>query len=186
MIALVLRQPSPGSATTDILAQTRAIIGRAVSEDAKAGEKAGADERGGSSTYIVIGGERTVERRQSEVWLALRDKLAQRGVVLEKTRHARGYEVDGLIRTSRGIVLVEIKTTVAAADIYTDVGQLLLYPQLLTRMKDCERVLLLPAGAPAALLCAVEACGIEVHAYESASDGRAQEEGPHHRQGQAR
>jgi hypothetical protein len=130
-------------------------------------EKLGADEVGGEFTYAVKANEVTVRRRQGEVWTRLKLRLAEAGIQLQKPRHAKGYEVDGEVEAADGAggVLIEIKTSCSAADIYTGTGQLEIYPQLLTRLADHRRVLLLPGKPRPVLMEAVEKLQIKVHTY---------------------
>ncbi len=88
--------------------------------------------------------EREVRRKQGEVWEALEKLARKKEGELRKPRHAKGYEVDGLLRQGSKSFLIEIKTTTAAADIYTGVGQLLLYREIIPQLADAEMVLLLP------------------------------------------
>lgn len=115
---------------------------------------------------------RRVLRQQGEVWLAVRQQLAARGVALAKPRHARGYEVDAEILAPGGPLLVEIKTDVAAADLYAGVGQLLLYPQLMPRLAGHTKVLLLPGDPHPELERAIGAAGVAVHWYSLTRRGR--------------
>jgi hypothetical protein len=57
-------------------------------------------------------------------------------------------------------LLVEIKSGAAAADVYTGVGQLLLYAKLLPRLSSHKPILLLPAMPHPLLAEAVIDCGV--------------------------
>ena len=85
---------------------------------------------------------------------------------LDKPKHARGYEVDGEIATPTEMLLIEIKTDNTAADVYTGIGQLIVYPKLLPRLSGHRRVLLLPGSPTAALIEATRECGVELHSYD--------------------
>ncbi|WP_141489245.1 hypothetical protein [Rhizobium phaseoli] len=109
--------------------------------------------------------EREVRRKQGEVWEALERLAREKGGELKKPRHARGYEVDGLLRLKSRSVLIEIKTTTAAADIYTGAGQLLLYRQIIPTLAEAELVLLLPGDIPRLFADALSSHSIRVLTY---------------------
>lgn len=109
--------------------------------------------------------EREVRRRQGEVWEALESLTRQKGGELKKPRHARGYEVDGLLRIRDKSLLIEIKTTTSAADIYTGVGQLLLYRRIIPKLAGAEMVLLLPGPVAELFVEALSSYGIRNLTY---------------------
>lgn len=111
-------------------------------------------------------------RIQGEVWQKLQALLVSNGRRLDKPKHARGYEVDGEIETPTERLLIEIKTDSTAADVYTGIGQLVVYPKLLPRLSSHRRVLLLPGSPTAALVEAIRECGIELHSYGLKLDGK--------------
>lgn len=113
--------------------------------------------------------EKNIVRIQGEVWLALAARLEGVGLTLDKIRHQAGYEVDGVIRTAEGPVLLEIKTGQSAADVYEGVGQLLLYASML-ELDGYRKVLLLSFAPSAPLVQAAMSCGIEVYSYESTAE----------------
>lgn len=133
----------------------------------------GADERGGQSGYAVPAHERLLRRRHGDVWLALNAVLAREGIQMSKPRHFAGYEVDAVIHAPSGPLLVEIKAGTSAADIYAGIGQLALYPQLLPRLQEMPRILLLPGNPRPALVAAVGSCAVELHSYAFGSEGQA-------------
>lgn len=106
-----------------------------------------------------------VRRLQGEVWQALAALLREAGMAIDKPRHAAGYEVDAVVATPDGALLIEIKTGNLAADVYGGMGQLQLYPLLLPRLGDHELVLLLPALPHPALVKAIDECGVRLHTY---------------------
>lgn len=114
--------------------------------------------------------ERRIWKEHAAVWTALHKALAQQGLKLEKPRHARGYEVDGFISLEPRPLLIEIKTDATANAIYTAVGQLTLYRQLLPSQRGCRPVLLLPANPPAPLARALAALEMDVGTYRRTSD----------------
>ncbi len=88
-------------------------------------------------------GERLIWKKHAEVFSALKTCLGGVGLALDKMRPAPGYEVDGVIPLDEPI-LVEIKTAVTAADIYTAVGQLMIYRRLICPKDSHRLVLVLP------------------------------------------
>ncbi|MBY3307518.1 hypothetical protein HFO04_32830 [Rhizobium laguerreae] len=121
-----------------------------------------------AQSYIIpasITSEREVRRRQGEVWHALERLTRGKGGELRKPRHARGYEVDGLFRLRSRSVLIEIKTTTRAADIYTGVGQLLLYREIIPKLADAELVLLLPGHVALLFVDALSSHGVRILTY---------------------
>lgn len=129
-------------------------------------DRFGMDEMGGSSTFWSRGGTRVMRRRHGEVWQALKAKLAEGGKSLNKPSHARGYETDGEVTGAEYDLLLEIKTGCSAADVYTGVGQLQVYPKLLQRLANHRKVLLLPDNPSDELVAALADLDIELHVYE--------------------
>jgi hypothetical protein len=129
----------------------------------------GKDEEGGTSTFWSTGGSRVMRRRHGEVWQALKAILAERGKSLRKPSHARGYETDGEVSGADSQLLLEIKTGCSAADVYTGVGQLQVYPKLLRRLSNHRKVLLLPGHPSDVLVTALSDLNIELYIY-SVSD----------------
>jgi hypothetical protein len=164
-----------GISADDIRERTAEFVGRCWSarlwdgeaevERARLVELFGRDEEGGSSTYYLPARELVLRRKQGEVWSALKHILKQSGIRMTKPRHFAGYEVDALILADRGSVLVEIKTSAKAADVYAGVGQLMLYPELIDSLRDLPRVLLLPGSPRPSMAAAVAGCGVELHSY---------------------
>lgn len=134
----------------------------------------GADERGGS--YRVSGRpateDREVARAQGDVWEAMAAMLALKGLKLTKPRPARRYEVDGVLVHGEVRLLIEIKCSNDAADIYTGSGQLLIYQKLMPSLADHTLVLLLPRRPPLVMASAVEALGITIATYELTPNGK--------------
>lgn len=125
----------------------------------------GKDETGGQSTFWSAGGSRVARRRHGDVWQALKAKLTEGGKDLRKPAHARGYETDGEVAGSDGNLLLEIKTGCSAADVYTGVGQLQVYPKMLPRLTDHRKILLLPGQPSDQLAAALADLDIDLHTY---------------------
>ncbi|MDQ0420290.1 hypothetical protein J2045_001309 [Peteryoungia aggregata LMG 23059] len=109
---------------------------------------------------------REVTRKQGYVWEAFENMAIQNGARLTKPRHAKGYEVDGLVDNAGEKFLLEIKTTVLASDVYTGVGQLHLYNKLIPSVKSAHKILLLPGTLGEEIKAAVSSTGIAVLAYD--------------------
>jgi len=127
----------------------------------------GAAEIAGS--YILKASHRVeqeVTRKQGYVWEALEKLAKQNDARLTKPRHAMGYEVDGLVDNAGEKFLLEIKTTVLASDVYTGVGQLHLYEQLIPAVDGARKILLLPGTLGEEIKAAVSSTGIAVLAYD--------------------
>jgi|TARA_R100000501_G_C2631444_1_gene127672 hypothetical protein len=140
------------------------------SEQAKADadeieDRFGKEEAGGQSTFWSIGGSRVARRRHGEVWQALKARLAESGKSLRKPAHARGYETDGEVGGPDDDLLLEIKTSCSAADVYTGVGQLQVYPKMLPRLANHRKILLLPGRPSDELVAALSDLEIELHTY---------------------
>lgn len=134
--------------------------------DASDAELFGTAEIAGS--YILKASHRVeqeVTRKQGYVWEALEMIVRQNDARLTKPRHAMGYEVDGLVDKAGEKFLLEIKTTVLASDVYTGVGQLHLYDQLIPSVKGARKILLLPGKLDEEIKAAVASTGIAVLAY---------------------
>lgn len=133
-----------------------------------AGYALGIDETGGLIEVEIDGGSREVERLHGFVWEALKRELGDR--LIKPTRS--GYEVDGYIEASN--VLIEIKTGVAAHDIHGAVGQLALYPHLVSLPSDLTKVLLLPGRPPLrpAMAAAICANSVSIHYYDVRRTGK--------------
>ena len=162
------------ASTADFVARcwnARTWEGKAADDQPRLQALFGTPETGGWYTTVPNPDPITVWREQGAVWERLAAILKPLKLELKKPRHASGYEVDGVI-SGEPPILVEIKTSTAASDIYTGVGQLMLYPRILPDLHSHLRILLLPGGASPALLAAVRATGVEVHTYtRSASKG---------------
>ncbi|EJL51640.1 hypothetical protein PMI09_04430 [Rhizobium sp. CF122] len=115
--------------------------------------------------------EREILRLQGEVWLALRRMVEHSGLQLVKLRHDAGYEVDGIIFAEPSNILIEIKTSASAADIYEGVGQLILYSRMLD-LSDHRRILLLPRKPSETLQSAVEAEGMMIFTYDISANAK--------------
>lgn len=137
-------------------------------------EGLGRDEEAGS---YVLGAREAIEARrlQGEVWQGLALLLRSAGIAIDKPRHAAGYEVDAVVGAPDGALLIEIKTSNLAADIYGGMGQLQLYPKLLPKLGDHEMVLLLPALPHPALVRAIGECGVRLHTYSRSASTSAAE-----------
>jgi hypothetical protein len=131
----------------------------------------GKPEQGGQITGRPTINLNQRRRIQGEVWQKLNALLVADGRFLDKPKHARGYEVDGEIETRTDSLLLEIKTDNAAADVYTGIGQLIVYPKLLPRLAGHRRILLLPGSPSGVLIEAIRECGIELHSYDLKLDG---------------
>jgi hypothetical protein len=106
-----------------------------------------------------------VLRVQGYVFECLEKLLNASGIDIHKPRHAANYEVDGVIKTPSGPMLIEIKTGVSAAHVYSGVGQLNVYPVVLPDLADHARVLLLPGEPTRHLVDALRTCKVELHSY---------------------
>lgn len=137
----------------------------AAKDDERLDELFGKDEEGGETVGAPSVNKNVRTRIQGEVWRALQLLLQEDGRRLRKPRHARGYEVDGVIETRGGDLLLEIKTSSSAASVYGGLGQLQLYPKLLPRLEKHRKVLLLPGTPSKPLVKALEAVGVDLHSY---------------------
>ncbi|MFT4954904.1 MAG: hypothetical protein ACI8U3_001278 [Brevundimonas sp.] len=117
--------------------------------------------------------ERLARRLHGDVWQALHRRLGEHGVSLVKLRHEKGYEVDGVVHTADGTILVEIKSQASAADVYEGVGQLILYSEMM-KLGLCRRVLLLPFLPSSTLIEAMAACGILIETFQVTGDDAAE------------
>ncbi len=121
--------------------------------------------------------EKEVQQKQGKVMERLIHALADKGVAHGKLEAADGFSCDLWIEPQHGPLLVEIKTSTAAADIHMGIGQLTLYPeilkvdQLLPFAGAYRRVLLLPEGPiQTPQLDAAARLGFLVHRYSVAGD----------------
>ncbi len=156
-------------------ARSRGVADEEQLPDTTPDERLAGDELGGSYTIGRRGAQKAREilRRQGEVWQHLAMRLRKAGIAIDKPKHAAGYEVDAVVAGSRGPLLIEIKSGVNAADIYAGMGQLQLYPKLLPKLGDHERILLLPELPQPALVKAVGQCGVRLFTYGlRESDGK--------------
>lgn len=80
-------------------------------------------------------------KAHAEVWSSLERALGAEGVKLEKLRPAPGFEIDGLVTRPNSSILIEIKASNSASDVYEGLGQLLLYRSMLKLPKACRLVL---------------------------------------------
>lgn len=133
----------------------------------------GKPERGGWYDLLPDPTPRRVLHLQGFVFEALEALLDDFGIEIEKPRHAAGYEVDGVIRTSKEAILVEIKTGRTAADVYCGVGQLTLYPMVLPDLRKHRKILLLPGRPSQTLSDALLSCDVELHRYQMTRSRRA-------------
>lgn len=135
--------------------------GRAVTTNADGGHGYGLDERGHVVTVHFPARTTEVVALQGYVWEDLKKLL---GANLTKPMRG-GFSVDGVIAAAD--ILLEIKTSVAAHDVYAAVGQLSLYPSLIGLRPGLQPVLLTPdePAMPPALAAALEAAGISVFTY---------------------
>ncbi|WP_407114289.1 hypothetical protein [Bradyrhizobium sp. LMG 9283] len=153
------------------LARNPDAAAAAKQDDERLVELFGPPEKGGE-----IAGQATVSRNErwrihGEVWQKLKALLEADGRKLVKPLHVYGYEVDGVVEAQAGKLLLEIKTCVAAADVYEGIGQLALYPRLLPRLSGHRRILLLPGSPSDPLIAAVGECGVELHCYKFQKNG---------------
>jgi hypothetical protein len=125
----------------------------------------GKPERGGWFDVDPTQTPRRVLRVQGYVYECLEQILKESDITLRKPRHAANYEVDGTIETLQGSILLEIKTSISAADVYCGVGQLIIYPIILPDLAGHARILLLPDTPPKPLIEALNGCEIELHYY---------------------
>ncbi len=100
------------------------------------------------------------DQRQGKVLKRLVERLNGAGIRSVKLS-SKGFACDLLLQVEPK-VLIEIKTGTLASDIYTGVGQLMLYPHRLGLKPPLRRVLLLPDTSRSALVNDVIAECIEV------------------------
>jgi hypothetical protein len=153
------------------LARDRDVAAMAKLDDERLNDLFGKPEQGGQVTGQPTINPNQLRRIQGEVWQKLYALLVADGRGLHKPKHARGYEVDGEIETPTGRLLLEIKTNNTAADVYTGIGQLIVYPKLLPRLSGHRRILLLPGAPSGVLIEAIRECGVELHSYNLKLDG---------------
>ena len=123
----------------------------------------GADETGGAYTQSAKDAqpEKIIAKVQGDVWAALAVLIRGSGGLVRKPC-VGGYEADAQIVSKKQKLLVEIKTSVIANDIYAGVGQLALYRKMMPELADHTPVLLLPKLPKPIVKQAVEACGITI------------------------
>lgn len=129
----------------------------------------GVDEKGRIKKVRIEGATKEVEELQGYVSEALKAIL---GPTMTKPRRNR-YEVDAMIESAR--LLVEIKTGTSAHDIYEAVGQLTLYPSLVSLPVGLNPIVLLP-DTPVLrpyLAAALAKASIEVHFYSVGRVGKS-------------
>lgn len=126
------------------------------------------DETGG--TYIVgaqaARDPKVVRKWQGEVWTSMAKLLRAKDFTVEKPRPAGRYEVDAEIVRGKRRLLIEIKTSAAAADVYGGLGQLLIYAKLMPRLASYRPVLLLPALPAPPLVKAIDECGVVLCTFD--------------------
>ena len=146
-----------------------AVRGDLVCDDLeRAAELEGAEEKGG---HILLGGKAATDpkyvwRLQGEVWQQLFMQTKKSGGSMRKVRHSGGYEIDAEIVNKKRKLLVEIKTSTSAHDVYTGVGQLMLYARLFDSLKNHRPVLLVPREVSKYLLEAIRQCDVAFHTYQ--------------------
>ncbi|WP_155951322.1 hypothetical protein [Rhizobium mesoamericanum] len=127
----------------------------------------GKDEVGGAYRRLAFQiAEREVIRKQGEVWAALRSYLQGYDITLEKPKGEGGHEVDGEAIIAAAAYLFEIKTSTSAHNIFTAVGQLMLYPKLIPVQNGARKVLVLPHGISDLFANALADLQIKVISYE--------------------
>ncbi|EJB02290.1 hypothetical protein Rleg9DRAFT_7323 [Rhizobium leguminosarum bv. trifolii WSM597] len=109
--------------------------------------------------------EREVTRKQGIVWQDLFHRVQSAGGTLTKPKHALGYEVDAYVCIGSHRLLIEIKTTTAAADVYAGVGQLMIYPGLIAEVAGAKKLLMLPGEIAIPVAETVASCGITIVRY---------------------
>lgn len=137
-------------------------------EEEDTGHGYGVDENGRVTVVEFPARTAQVVQLQGYVWAALKKHV---GAKLRKpTRN--GYVVDAVINSEN--LLIEIKTGVAACDIYEAVGQLSLYPSLIGLKPKLQGVLLIPDNPvlPQTLAAALNAAAIPVYTYTVGGVGK--------------
>lgn len=121
----------------------------------------GLSEKGKTYTANYVVGSREVLALHGFVWEALKKNLGDR---LEKVG-SNGFEVDGIVQDAN--LLIEIKTGITPYDLYTAVGQLALYPQLIGLPSDMRPILLVPdlAEVSRPMKQALQQRGVELFTY---------------------
>jgi hypothetical protein len=105
-----------------------------------------------------------IDKRHAGVWEDLEKAVKSRG--LTPTKPSDGtYEVDMAIPDGARKVLIEIKTTANANDVYTAIGQLKAYRSIFPQLKDHLPILLLPSKPPERLRRVLTDNGIVVMNY---------------------
>jgi hypothetical protein len=139
--------------------------------DEAVGYTLGLDEKGRTKKVTTGGGTREVIELQGYVWEELK-KLV--GDPLSKPQ-SRGYSVDAMIEAAN--MLIEIKTGISAQDIYGAVGQLALYPSLISLPVGLDQILLIPRHPPLgqAMGSALAAKNIAIYTYSVGAIGGSPE-----------
>lgn len=129
----------------------------------------GLDEKGCIKKVSIKGGTKEVEALQGYVSEALKAIIGPS--MTKPTRN--GYAVDAMIAAAD--VLIEIKTGTSPHDVYEAVGQLMLYPSLISLPNGLARVLLIPEEPSLRpfLAAALAKASIEVHFYSVGRIGKA-------------
>lgn len=139
----------------------------------------GGSEKGGTYTIYPKSmlDPKIVLRRHGIIWRCLTALLSANKVSYCKWQHPSGYQIDLVIdRKTEQPSLVELKTEISAADLYTGIGQLYLYRRLFPALKNHSPVLLIPKGLQEGVKSAIKECGVAIHEYElieNDNDGHA-------------
>lgn len=150
------------------LARLKANDKKVVESQKGDGYRLGLDEKGRIKKVKIKGGMREVEDLQGYVSEALKAII---GPSMTKPMR-NGYSADAMISTAN--ILIEIKTGTSPHDVYEAVGQLMLYPSLLSLPTGLASVLLIPeeSGLSPFLAAALATASIEIYFY---SVGRVEE-----------
>ena len=136
-------------------------------------------ETGGEFFYRTLEELRKGIRRQGFVWEHLKARAMASGHKLSKPKGLGQHQVDAVLEMA-GIpggasrrILIEIKSFNTPADIYAGVGQLFLYPSLITGLEDpkIEKVLLVPEEVAPELVKAAKMHAITVLTFTQNGDG---------------
>lgn len=160
---------SETAAFVRMLEVARGVVSTIGDNDRREGnDEVGGTYRRGPMTFE----ERLVERRQGNVWLALKQAIEGDGRRVVPVRNSIGHSIDAEIVGLKGKpLLVEIKTDVSSASLQTGIGQLHLYPELIGGLGTHRRILLLPDYPPLRVRQAIERCHVEVHRYHLVEKG---------------
>ena len=129
----------------------------------------GLDEKGRIKKVKIKGGMREVEDLQGYVSEALKAIIGPS--MTKPTRN--GYSADAMIFTAN--IFIEIKTGTSPHDVHEAVGQVMLYPSLLSLPTGLAPVLLIPEEPRLSpfLAAALATASIEVHFYSVGRIGKA-------------